>query len=104
MADAANLDEYNRLQHARMRISGFGSDVTMSTPCPFCCAPDVAVYRVLEVGEHMKREHVCNECARAYAYVVTQAQGGIQFEIVQTRGSDPPSYLPRMRRIDGVTS
>jgi hypothetical protein len=102
MADPASLEEYNTLQTARVRISGFGLDVTMSTPCPFCCAPDVCVYRVIDVDAHMAREHVCNECARAFSYVVERAPGSIQFELVQTRGPNPPSFLPPMRRIEGA--
>lgn len=100
MADPATLEEYNRLQNARMSISGFGTTVAISSPCPFCCAPDVMTYRMLEVDAAMRREYACNECARAFTFHVERDPQQVRFELVQTRGPDPAAYLPPMRRAD----
>lgn len=98
------VEEYNRLQHERSRIEGFGFEVTVTAPCPFCCAPNFHSYRALEVAKESGKEHVCKECGRGAMHLMTEYANGTTIEMVQTRGPDPDlPFLPKMRRVDPPT-
>jgi hypothetical protein len=89
-----NQHEFDLRYHQRALTTGFGAATTMNLPCPFCAAPGFAAYKVLQVKEEMAKEHVCTECGRgAKAIFTPQNDGGLHFEIVQTRGDDPPDWM-----------
>jgi hypothetical protein len=93
------LDEYNSLQRERSKIDGFGFDVTITSPCPFCCAPEFAKYKALEVGKRNGVETVCKECGRGAMFIMTSFADGTSIEMVQTRGPDPDLPFLKMRRV-----
>lgn len=97
-----DVHEYNRLQMERQRIEGFGLEVRVTSPCPFCCAPDFNSYLVIDVEKISGKEVVCKACGRGAMHLMTHdAFGGTQVELVQTRGPDPDlPFLPKMRRVD----
>lgn len=82
-------DEYLERVNKNQEITGFGMEVTMHMPCPFCGAPDFMVYLVLETEIAAKRGAVCKECKRGARALFDHSQGGVQFEFVQTEGPDP---------------
>jgi hypothetical protein len=94
------LDEYNRIQQERSKIDGFGFDVTVTSPCPFCCAPDFNTYKALEVEKQSGKEVVCKSCGRGIMHLMKHDAHGTTIEMVQTRGSDSDlPFLPKMRRV-----
>jgi hypothetical protein len=94
--------EYEAKFTRNQSISGYGLDVTMHMPCPFCATTGWMVYKILEMEEVSSREHVCSECGRGARMIYTHSGSSTSFEVVQTRGDDPPDYLPRMRRVPAV--
>lgn len=101
MPDPTNLDEYNRLQNLHQSITGFGlGNVRISTPCPFCCAPDFRSYLIEEVEKVCSEDVTCKACGRGAKMIFHHQIGVTRFEMVQTRGVDPAPYLPRFRRTD----
>jgi hypothetical protein len=97
--DQPDIESYNRLFNENQKLDGFGLEVTMYMPCPFCCADDFMIFRILEQKEVTRKPHVCRNCNRGAMIVYTESMGGTSFEIVQTAGEDPPDYLPQMRRV-----
>lgn len=102
MSDPATLEEYNALQQQHAKIDGFGFEVTMTIPCPFCCEPGFCTYFVLKDMEQvMQRENVCKACGRGMVAVFDrQGPHGEQvtMHLYQTCGADPASYLAAMPR------
>jgi hypothetical protein len=94
-----NVDEYLGRFRANERCFGYGLDVSMGMPCPFCAAPDFVVYRVVDVESAMNKGATCKECGRSARALFTHDGPSTSFEIVQTGGDDPPDWLtPKMRR------
>jgi hypothetical protein len=99
VSDPATKEEYERLFAENYHIEGFGiGNVYLHCPCPFCSAPENIVYEMLQVEEAMSKGAICKECDRGWKAVFNRDRGSLSFEIIQTGGSDPPSYLPKMRR------
>jgi len=98
--DPKTLDHYNDRYKTNIEIYGRGFDVATSYPCPFCAMPDFADVKVLDTERTFSNEIVCKHCGRGAKLVFSHEQGATLFEVVQTRGDDPPSYLPKMRRIE----
>ncbi len=98
--DPKTREEYDRLTTERVKITGFGvGNVHQETPCPFCCAPGFLKYEILECRSVLEKEHVCGTCGRGTKMIFEEVADGLKFEIVQTRGEDPPAFLPPMRRV-----
>jgi hypothetical protein len=93
-------EEWEKRFHENQKISGFGLATTMHMPCPFCAAPDFAVYRIIDTEEALVDGAVCKECDRGAAIVFhVNTPSNKQFEMVQTSGPDQPVWLdPPMRR------
>lgn len=83
-------------------MSGFGLETTMHAPCPFCAAPDFAIFKILETQAVLSQEHTCAECGRSTRTIFSQLPGQVSFEIVQTGGVDPPDFMSGIRRVSLV--
>jgi hypothetical protein len=90
-------EEFEARFAANHRVSGYGMDVTVHQPCPFCGAPDFLTYRILETHKALAAFTVCGECGRGMRAIVDAGPYGTSFEFVQTAGDDPPPWAP-MRR------
>lgn len=108
MADPANKDEYLALFNENTVIEGFGLDVTMRQPCPFCASPDFLALRPTDgilndapnIDAQMSADTTCESCGRSAKAIVKRDENGVSFEVVQTGGDDPPEWLtPPMRRV-----
>lgn len=99
--DPPDLETYNKLYQERNVISGFGLDTTMSLPCPFCCEAGFLELKPADpkMDDAMTRETICKKCLRGAKTELKRDQSGVRFEVVQTCGVDPASYLPPMRRV-----
>ena len=96
-----NIIEFNARFAEAQKISGWGVDVTMHMPCPFCAKSDFLVGKVLAIEEALEKGAVCRGCGRGARAVFTRGNGTIRFEIVQTVGPDQPEWMePKMRRFD----
>jgi hypothetical protein len=99
MSDPISAAEYNERFQANVRVEGFGLEVTMHMPCPFCAAPDFMVYKVLSTEEAMKSGGSCKQCGRSAAALFDRTPDRIRFSIVQTGGPDQPAWMePKMPR------
>ncbi len=99
MKDPPDLESYLKRYHLGSKVEGYGIDVRITSPCPFCAAPDWMTWKLLGVRQTMEKGAVCRECGRGARAIFAQSPGSIQFELVQTCGVDPPAYLePKMRR------
>jgi len=92
-------EEYELKFQQNYHLSGYGLDTTAHMPCPFCAEPDFMVYKIMEIQEEMRKEHICKACGRGTIGVITPVAGGAKMEIVQTQGDDPPDYVGKMRRV-----
>lgn len=93
-AQQQEFEAYNAAQAAAYFIEGFGFEVTIHSPCPFCSHPDFHVYRVLEVEQEIGKEHVCRHCGRgSKTEYVQRDESQTVIRMVQTRGDDPPAFL-----------
>jgi hypothetical protein len=97
----ASLAELHARQIANIKIEGFGAETRSVACCPFCGAPDWAVWPIYDVEGAMRREAVCAECGRGARAIFKELPGGgKRFEFVQTCGPDQPAWLiPNMRRV-----
>lgn len=93
-------DEYERLVTANTKIEGYGLDVTMHLPCPFCAAPDFMLYKVIDANDALRAGAVCKSCGRGMKGIVQESSAETTIEMVQTCGNDPPEFLPPMRRVN----
>lgn len=100
-----NRDDYLKLFNANQAISGYGSDVAMHMPCPWCAAPDFAKWRIIDSERLMQQPSTCGECGRTGHIVFTMNEPGHKaFEFVQTAGPDAPEWLtPPPRRVNDET-
>jgi hypothetical protein len=101
MTDPANVEDFMERFHKGEKLTGYGIDnVHMTSPCPFCAAPDWMTWDVLDVRAAMTQGATCKECGRSAKAIFADAPGSISFELVQTGGNDPPDYLvPKIRRV-----
>ena len=98
MAEPTSMEEYAARFHANEKMEGFGFDVSVHMPCPFCAAPGWLVYRVIEVEQAIARPSLCRECGRSARALVRREQDSVEFEMVQIGGPEQPEWLvPRMR-------
>ena len=91
-------EELERRFKENYRIEGFGVDMTIHCPCPFCGAPDFITYEFWRVTEELSRERVCKECGRGLRGTIERIQDAITLELEQTCGDDPPPYVPIPKR------
>lgn len=103
MAEPESAKEYIQRFAENQKIEGMGiGNVHVHMPCPFCAAADFVVYELLDTEEALEKGGECKECGRAARAIVTRHSGGVQFEMVQTKGPDQPEWLvPKMRRENG---
>lgn len=80
------------------KIEGFGLGVTVHVPCPFCAAPDSIVHKLIDTEDALKVGATCSECGRGMRGVVAKTESSTTIEFVQTEGSEPPPWIPKMRR------
>jgi len=92
------LDELNTKVRTNMKHFGSGLDAGMELPCGFCGESGLCSYKVMEMEEVCSKEYVCKACGRGMKLIFSQDQNGVSFEMVQTRGEDPPPYMPKIRR------
>lgn len=95
-----NKQEYEAKFHANEKITGYGMEVTMHMPCPFCAEADFMVFRIVDTEEAHKKGAICKHCGRGAKAIFKHPVGGIEFEFVQTVGDPIPDYLPPMRRVE----
>ena len=103
--DPPDRATYDRLYNERSECVGFGAETGMRVPCPFCCHPNFQEWKIwpdhpLHVETVLAKDAECPNCGRGIKALFTRSDSGVQFEMVQTCGDDPPSYLPAMRRVD----
>jgi hypothetical protein len=102
VAEPKDYDEYLKRFFQNNKIEGFGLDVTMRMPCPFCAAVDFMVYAVLNAEDAMTRGATCKECNRGARAIFKRMGGSVSFELAQTEGREQPAWLePKMRRLIG---
>lgn len=100
MSEPKDFDEYNERFHANQVIEGYGLDVTMVSPCPFCAAAGWARWKVMDMDRTASKDNLCRVCGRSAKIIIKRERGGVGFEVVQTGGPDQPEWLqPKMRRI-----
>lgn len=100
MPDPDNLEEHQGSTVANCKVSGFGiENVRQHICCPFCTAPGWKEYRIIDAPQEMVKNATCKVCGRSARIIITKGPGGAMLEIVQTGGTDPPAYLPPMRRV-----
>lgn len=108
MGDLASLDELLAKTMKNTKFEGFGPDMTMALPCPFCAEPGFIVGPVAAVEEALVAGGRCAGCGRGAKMVPGVAPGtpnsvtagGKSFEIMQTVGPEPPVWLvPKIRRV-----
>jgi hypothetical protein len=101
LSEPASMAEHSAKTIANSVVTGWGIDgVTNHTPCPFCAEPEWLVFRVIDTEEAIKRDTICQHCGRSAKALVRRDTSGVSFEIVQTGGADPPSWLtPAPRRM-----
>ena len=88
-------EDYEKRFGENYRIEGFGLDVTIHSPCPFCAAPDFMDYKILDVRQALQEEHVCAECGRGMKGTVADAvHDEVTVQVHQTQGEDPPPFIP----------
>ena len=98
-----NYEEYLNRFRTNQRVVGFGLEVRMHVPCPFCAAPDWMVHEVLLTQEAMATGAVCTECGRGAKAVFSEINGNTFIEVVQTAGTVQPDWLvPRLRDLRHV--
>jgi hypothetical protein len=97
MSGPTNMAEYFALFEANQRIAGFGFELIMHVPCPFCAAPYFLSSRIVTAQADWSKGGTCKVCARSAKAIF---HGNGKWEIVQTGGPDAPPWLtPKMRRI-----
>jgi hypothetical protein len=91
-------EELERRFKENYRIEGFGLDMTIHSPCPFCGAADFLTYKFWKFSQELTKETVCRDCGRGLLGIIKRAQGSIILEVEQTRGDDAPPYIPIPKR------
>lgn len=101
MSEPTSLAEYTARFNANTEVTGYGTEVAMHVPCPFCAAPDWAVWALIRATDAMREDRTCRECGRsARSEVMALPGGGTSVELVQTGGPDAPPWLdPPPRRV-----
>ena len=99
MSECKSIGEYELKYQRNSVIAGSGRSTTLRVPCPFCAEPDFFVHSIFGAREAFSAGAVCDHCGRGCRAVYTDdGVGGFSFEFIQTVGSDPPSFIPGMRR------
>ncbi len=93
MADPKTAEEYNELYQKHTKITGFGLEVTIHMPCPFCAAPDFCVYKIIEVEEALSKPSTCSSCGRSLKTFINEENGRKTLRFVQTGGEPGPDFL-----------
>ncbi len=100
MTEPTTKAEYERRFKAAYRIEGYGPDITMHLPCPFCAAADWLAQPVFDPDRPRSGrgpDVTCYGCGRTAAFIHTPTGGGTTVELVQTGGDDPPPWVPCRR-------
>lgn len=87
-------EEYEKRYHDNYRLEGFGLDMKVHQPCPFCAASDFHVYRLDQLQEVTSKETICKECGRGFRVDWKNDPTTTTGAFVQTCGDDPPDYVP----------
>jgi len=102
VSEPATREEYEARYVANSRIEGYGFETRTVPACPFCGAPDWAVWPLADFAySAMQTETTCSECGRSGRMLVERNDaGGVKAEFVQTGGPDPAPWLqPHPRRV-----
>jgi hypothetical protein len=95
MAEPKDMQEYTERFAANQKISGYGADVTMHLPCPFCAAPDFMVYKIIEMED--VTGGTCKACSRSMAMDQEVVGSTRSVRMFQTGGPAQPEWLsPQM--------
>ena len=101
MAEPKDYNEYLERFHGNYVVTGFGSDTKVIMPCPFCSAPAIMSYKIIDAKEEMKKERTCVECKRSFKCIFhVDTPLSTEWEMVQTSGPDQPEWLNiKLRRV-----
>ncbi len=100
MSECKSFDDYKAKFTANQAIMGFGLDVGMSVPSPFCAEPHFIDHLIVDTRQAYQAGAVCKSCGRGARGIFSDLPGGgVQCEFLQTRGAEPAPRLPRMRRV-----
>lgn len=96
-----NADEYAERFQKSYKIEGFGENVQIHMPCPFCAAPNFIVHGIMETAPALSQGATCCECGRSARAIITEENpDSHQLEIVQTGGPDQDAWMqPPIRRV-----
>jgi hypothetical protein len=98
--DPKTLEDFNAKYMKNHTIFGFGIEgVGMTLPCPGCAEPNFLTYKVIDFQEAIAKVTICQKCLRGFHGLITGSGGNILLEIVQTRGTPVPDYLPPIRHL-----
>ena len=98
--DPETVEEFNRVFQANTEMTGFGVDVEVHMPCPFCGAAHWRCTKILDFETNLEQEEVCSACDRGARTIVRTRFNveGAEVEkiltMVQTSGPDGPSWGP----------
>jgi hypothetical protein len=99
MSEPATKAEYEAKYAANTAITGYGLEVLVHAPCPFCAEPEFLVHKVLEVSEALGNGAVCKHCHRGMRGIVTVSASGTVIGFVQTAGPDPAPWIQMPREV-----
>lgn len=100
MSDPKTLEEFNARFAENSYITGTGLEAEVHLPCPFCAAENFIVFHMLDAEAVAKLESFCMECDRGVILEIKPLKrGGVSWQFKQTRGDDPPAYLPVIERV-----
>jgi hypothetical protein len=83
------------MQNNTVENEGTASEIR-HMPCMFCGAPDVILLHALRVQEDLERGGTCPDCGRGIRVVFsadTRTTDGVNYEVFQTVGDEPPDYI-----------
>jgi hypothetical protein len=91
------MQEFEARFAANQKIDGFGINVTMHMPCPFCAEADFMVYKVIETED--ATGGTCKACGRSMEIEHTVDGPNRTIRMYQTGGPEQPDWLsPKMPR------
>jgi transposase-like protein len=95
MAEPKDMQEYTERFAANQKITGFGVNVTMHMPCPFCAEPDFMVYKIIETED--ATGGTCKACNRTLLIEHEVVGPTRTIRMYQTGGPPQPEWLnPKM--------
>lgn len=95
-----NMVEFAARYALNTRITGYGMNVMLHHPCPFCAAPEWVAHYLQQTEAVLNQPHYCATCKRSACVVFRSLGSATELELVQTEGPDVPSWFqPKPRRV-----